>query len=143
MKSCQSQLVENVMSMSTKHSHYTLLDDSDSVSSLIVKKQTKRKIEAHCPVCTYRCPLPYYLNGHVIRPNEMNFCPLCGFNFKLYYQCNCQIGLYYQRTQENPPKFLDSCVKQYRDKYLYVSIYKKFSVYMHVQHKHIYVYIML
>ena len=79
-----------------------------------------------CPVCSYRYK-PYYKNGIQVRPYSF-VCPICGFDFDIYRRCGFQIADYFITTEQKPPQFLQSHIKEYQDEKLYEKIYKKFCV---------------
>ena len=62
----------------------------------------------------------------MVRPNSFS-CPICGFCFDTWQKWDHQLGVYFEKTKKKPPKFLQQQIKEFKDKKLYKSIYKKFG----------------
>ena len=69
-------------------------------------------------VCTYQYKA-CMVNGKLVEPNTAP-CSICGFNFKVFKECNFKIAKYYEKTGEKPPKDI------YED-ILYESLHKRLS----------------
>ena len=99
----------------------TRIGDIESTKLIISREFMKpNSDQPDCPLCSYQFK-PYWKNAKQIKPNN-EYCPLCGFDFYFYRECNFQIGLYFKRRNETPPTLFLPHV----DKALYNAIYKKF-----------------